>query len=188
MRSQVNQAADGESTADDSDMEQDELAEDHDDEMDLGDIVLENDADDDKAPRYGGVQRYVWSPVANELIFISGGDLYRYDVEADTINRLTRTNAVERNVQYLPDGSGYTYLQGSALMRVTFGTSLIEQIDPRLPNGVSMGSYRISPDGQNLALQTTKGGSVFKFIPPGEHHQLPATIRPGHAGATNGFG
>jgi dipeptidyl-peptidase-4 len=139
----------------------DENGEGDDEEIDLGDLVTDKDADDDKAPRYGGVQTYTWAPEATELMFLSGGDLYRYDVEAHEITRLTRTKEPEFDVQYLPDGSGYTYRRGGGLIRITFGSSLIEQIDPDLPGGESMSGYKISPDGTHLAFVTTKGGSFW---------------------------
>lgn len=130
-------------------------------EKDLGDVVDDKDADDKKAPRYGGISTYVWAPEANELIFTSGGDLYRYDVAEDEIARLTMTKEPERAVQYLPDGSGYTYMRGESLMKVSFGSHLLEQIDPRLPGGERFSGYNISPDGNAIAFLTSKGESYW---------------------------
>jgi dipeptidyl-peptidase-4 len=120
-------------------------------------VVDEKDADDEKAPRYGGVTFYEWAPRENALIFISGGDVYQYDVEADTITRLTRTKQRELGVQYLPDGSGYTYIRDNGVMKVTFGSHLVEQIDPKFPAGEEMARYEISPDGSRIAFVTLKG-------------------------------
>ncbi len=131
------------------------------DEIDLGLVVSEKDADDKKAPRYSGISRLMWSPDTHEMIFHSQGDLYRFDIDADTITRLTSTRESERDVQYLPDGSGYTFMRGDALLRVTFGSHLIEQIDPKLPGGESMISYRLSPDGNRLVILTGKGESYW---------------------------
>ncbi|MEE8154320.1 MAG: prolyl oligopeptidase family serine peptidase [Phycisphaerales bacterium] len=132
-----------------------------DDERDLGDIVDDKDADDEKAPRYGGVSSFVWAPHADELIFTSAGDLYQYGPETGEITRLTRTRDTESAVQYLPDGAGYTYLRSGGLVRVSFGTHLIEQLNPRLPSGERMSRYRISPDGTRLVFLATKGDSTF---------------------------
>ena len=131
-----------------------------------GDWVGDKDADDEKAPRYAGVSAYTWSPVAHELLMLSGDDIYRYDVEAKTFTRLTRTKQRERDVQYLPDGAGYTYMQDGALMRVVFGGHIIEQLDPKLDDGERMTGYRLSPDGTRLVFLAQKQGKAPK--PPRE--------------------
>lgn len=143
------------------DTKQDDETENEDNERDLGDIVDDKDAEDDKAPRYGGISSLVWAPHANDIIFTAAGDLYHYVPETGEITRLTRTRTTESAVQYLPDGSGYTYLRSGGLVRVTFGTHLIEQLDPQLPNGERMSGYRISPDGTRLVFLATKGDSTI---------------------------
>jgi dipeptidyl aminopeptidase/acylaminoacyl peptidase len=139
----------------------DDDGDDDDEEIDLGDLVDDKDADDEKAPRYGGVSTYTWAPEAREMIFTSGGDLYRYDADADEITRLTITREPERDVQYLPDGSGYTYLRSGALLCVRFGEHRIDQLDPKLESGESMSGYRISPDGTRVVILSGKGKSTF---------------------------
>jgi dipeptidyl-peptidase-4 len=71
--------------------------------------------------------------------------------------RLTRTRERESDVQYLPDGSGYTYLRSGALVRVTFGSHEIVQLDPELKDGERMVGYRISPDQKRLVFLATRG-------------------------------
>jgi len=127
-----------------------------------GDRVGEKDADDEKAPRYGGIQSYTFSPVAEELLFLSADDIYRYDIAEDEITRLTCTRERERGVQYLPDGSGYTYMRDGALMKVAFDSHLIEQLDPKLEKGESMIGYRLSPDGARIVFLTNKSGKAPK--------------------------
>lgn len=73
------------------------------------------------------------------------------------LTRLTRTRERESDVQYLPDGSGYTYLRSNALLRVTFGSSEIVQLDPELKDGERMAGYRISPDQKRLVFLATRG-------------------------------
>ncbi len=146
--------------AGDEDVEkQDAAAQEQRDREEFGDRVDKKDANADKAPRYGGVRAFVWSPTADELLFTSGGDVYRYALGADAPERLTHTKAGERDVQYLPDGTGYTYLLDGALMKVTFGSHLVVQLDPKLPSGESMTSYRLSPDGEHLVFLAEKGAS-----------------------------
>ena len=135
---------------------------DGDDDDELGDRVDDKDADAEKAPRYAGVSRFTWAPEANELLFTSGGDIYRMYVETGEIARLTRTKESERDVQYLPDGAGYTYMRGSALIKVAFDSHIIEQINPELGDGESMSSYRLSPDGKRVVFLTRKTGKPPK--------------------------
>ncbi|MCE7973521.1 MAG: S9 family peptidase [Leptolyngbya sp. PLA1] len=73
------------------------------------------------------------------------------------LTRLTRTRERESDVQYLPDGSGYTYLRDGALIRVTFGEHQIVQLDPELKDGERMVGYRLSPDMKRLVFLASRG-------------------------------
>lgn len=125
----------------------------------LGDQVGDDDWDDEKAPRYAGVSAFVWSPNKREFLFTSQGDVYRMRIGKDkpVLERLTCTQKSESAVAYLPDGTGYTYMLDKALMKVSFGSNLVQQLDPRLPSGETMSSYRLSPDGKKLAFTAHKG-------------------------------
>ncbi len=122
-----------------------------------GDQVSKSDADDKKAPRYAGVSSFQWAPKAGELLFISSGDLYRFTAQSRKIERLTSTRGAIRRPQYLPNGKGYVYRKDDALLRIRFGEDLIDRIDPKLPSGVKLRSYKISPDGKRLVILATKG-------------------------------
>ena len=131
------------------------------DDKKLGDVVSEKDAEDEKAPRYGGIRSLTWHPTDNEILFTSGGDIYHIQVDGPGPKRLTRTQDSERSVQYLPDGKGFMFMRDDKLFRVRQDSTLIEQIDPKLGNEETMSSFRLSPDGTRLALQTRKGKSPF---------------------------
>lgn len=155
--SQNTDAAEDEKAQDtDEQDEQEEKGDDEQEDIELGNWVSEKDADDEKAPRFAGIQTYTWSPTANELIFTSEGDLYRFNVDDRSITRLTKTEDYERSVEYLPDGSGYTYMSGNSVVKVAFGSHLIEQLDPRLPGGENMTGYELSPDGSRMVFLTRK--------------------------------
>jgi dipeptidyl aminopeptidase/acylaminoacyl peptidase len=124
-----------------------------------GKAVSDKDAEDPGAPRYNGINSFAWSPTADELLFVSEWDIYRWKVGEKEPTRLTKTKAMEHSVQYLPDGKGYTYLVNGALMKVVFGSHLIEQLDPPLPSGEGMGQYKLSPDGKHLLFMTYKYGA-----------------------------
>ncbi|MFT7171008.1 MAG: dipeptidyl-peptidase-4, partial [Paracoccaceae bacterium] len=146
----------------DDDQKGDQKGDQKDDERDLRDVVTEKDADDKTSPRYSGIRGFAWSPTATEFLFTSGGDIYRYHIDGekgDSIDRLTKTREVEREVQYLPDGTGYTTLLGEALVRVEFGDHFVDQLDPRLPDGMSMRGYELSPDGKKVTFVASVGDS-----------------------------
>jgi len=108
---------------------------------------------------YSGVSSFTWSPTAPELLFTSEGDIYRWKVGTPEPTRLTMTRVMEWQVRYLPDGKGYTCLRDGALIRVVFGSELSEQLDPKLPQGETLASYKFSPDGKHLALE------VYRYDP-----------------------
>lgn len=125
----------------------------------LGNVVDEDDAEDEDAPRYRGVSSFTWSPTANEMLVMTGGDIYRLVMGEKELQRLSKTRARESGVEYLPDGSGYSYRGEEAVVRVKFGSHFLEQLDPKLPSGQEIRSYRISPDGNKMVLLATSGGS-----------------------------
>ncbi len=127
------------------------------DDLGLMDVVDEDDADQKKAPRYRGISSFTWAPDADELLMSSGGDIYRWVLGEDRPVRLTKTRQSERSVQYLPDGGGYTALLGDALVRVRFGDHFVDQLDPKLPGGMTMREYKISPDGERVAFVASNG-------------------------------
>ncbi len=123
--------------------------------------VDDKDADDKQAPRYSGISGLTWHPESNSLLIFSEGDIYQIDdIEKPVLKRLTNTVANESQVEFLPDGSGYTYSQDSVVYRVRFGQHLVEQLNPRLPQNISLSSYELSPDGTRLAIQGRSGSGT----------------------------
>ncbi|NQV31053.1 MAG: prolyl oligopeptidase family serine peptidase [Phycisphaeraceae bacterium] len=121
-----------------------------------GDWVSDKDADDKKAPRYGGISSVSWSPVAGELLFTSDGDVYRYTLADDKVVRVTQTRGREYSIAWVLDGSGFTFRRDSGLFKMRMSDKTLRQLDPRFPNGDSMRAYRLSPDGRHIAFMTDK--------------------------------
>ncbi len=120
--------------------------------------VSDKDADDEKAPRYSGVSSFRWHPTKNALLFVSEGDIFLVDnVAKPKLQRLTKTSNRESSVEFLPDGSGYTYSDDDDVMRVRFDEHMIEQINPQLPSGQRLRRFTISPDGKRLAIVAQTG-------------------------------
>ncbi len=115
--------------------------------------VSDKDADDEKAPRYGGISSFTWHPENNAMLISTGGDVYQIeDVTKPKLARLTKTNNRESRVDYLPDGSGFTFGADDVVHRVTFGSHMVEQINPRLSGGLELAGYDVSPDGKHLVV------------------------------------
>jgi dipeptidyl aminopeptidase/acylaminoacyl peptidase len=121
----------------------------------------------DTGPVYHGIQYFTWSPTANELLFVSEGNVYQWKVGDKLPARLTKTRSHAGLVKYLPDGKGYTCWRDNALYKVTFGSHLVEQLDPPLPGGEGFSQYRLSPDGKHLVFLTVKFGP-----PPGPERKV----------------
>jgi dipeptidyl aminopeptidase/acylaminoacyl peptidase len=132
-----------------------------DDQKENGDWVSKDDADNEKGKRYRGISSFVWHPSKNQMIFSSGGDLFHMENLTGEPVRLTATDAGERQVRFLKDGSGYTYSSNDFVYRVKFGSHLIEQISPRLSGNLNVENYSLSPDAKHLVL-TASTGSVFR--------------------------
>ena len=133
-----------------------------------------------RAGRYAGVSGFTWSPIENELIFTSEGDLYRWKIGMKEPIRLTATRTNESSVQYLPDGSGFIYMRDGALMRWRFSRDREEQLDPRFgPQGFAGGGrgfgQRRQQDQQQQEQQQdgaqgppTESLSTYKLSPDGK--------------------
>ncbi len=115
--------------------------------------VTDKDADDEFAPRYSGISSFKWHPVENQLMLSTESDLYLIDdISKPKLARLTKTAGRESQADFLPDGSGYSYSSGDSVMRVQFGSHIIEQINPGLESGQQLSRHEISPDGKRLLI------------------------------------
>lgn len=119
----------------------------------------EKDADDETAPRYSGVDGFDWHPKENKLLVFSEGDIYHIeDIKKPSLARLTKTVARESQIEYLPDGTGYSFSLDGVVHQVMFGDHMIRQLNPRLSSDQDLSNYAISPDGKNLVLVVRSGG------------------------------
>jgi dipeptidyl aminopeptidase/acylaminoacyl peptidase len=146
--------------SDDDDDSDEKTAEEIEAENAIINSVSKDDADNKYGPRYSGIAGFQWHPTENAMLVFSEGDVYRIaDVQEPSLDRLTRTSSRETQVDFLPDGSGYTYNVDNAVYRLRFDSHLIEQLNPRLESGQSLSNYSISPDGNKLVVVArTRGG------------------------------
>jgi len=121
---------------------------------------------DDKTPRpdYGGVSEFEWAHNSDDLIFTYKGDIYRLKMGEEHPTRLTRTKASESNVKFTKDDKGFYYRLGDGLFRARFDSPVVEQLNPDLPNGLSMGGYSLSPDETKLMVSASKPAKPERTI------------------------
>ena len=144
---------DSENTDKKSEEEKDEAA-----DRDIFLNVSDDDADDEYAIAYSGISAFRWHPTENKLLVMSEGDIYAIeDIETPSLKRLTKTSERESQVDYLPDGSGYSYRSDDAVMQADFESHLIQQLNPSLPSGEELSRYALSHDAKRLVIVTRKG-------------------------------
>lgn len=120
--------------------------------------VSEKDALDEYAPAYSGISSFRWHPTENRLLLNSEGDVYLLnDVAKPKLSRLTKTDERESQVDFLPDGSGYTVRRGDAVIQTKFGEHSVQQLTPSLPAGETLSQYSLSHDGKRMALISRTG-------------------------------
>jgi dipeptidyl aminopeptidase/acylaminoacyl peptidase len=128
----------------------------------------ENEKRKEPLPAYGGVGEIDWSPQVNgkggdEILFTFDGDVFRTGLDGKP-TRLTRTAESESSVRWLPNADGYTYERTGGVYRTMFGTGAVEQLNPKLPSGVSYSGYRLSPDGTKLMVTGFKPGPASRLV------------------------
>ncbi|RYG20336.1 hypothetical protein EON82_20365, partial [bacterium] len=123
----------------------------------------ENEKRKEPLPNYGGVGEIDWSPKGDEILFTFDGDVFRSGLDGK-VTRLTRTAENENGVRWLPNADGYTYERTGGVYRTMFGTGAVEQLNPKLPTGVSYTGYRLSPDGTKLMVTGFKGGPASRQV------------------------
>lgn len=158
-KEQKDQDSDKKKSKDDADKKKGKSEQEKEQERELSLKVDEEDADADHRPRYSGIQGFEWHPEKNAMLVFSGNDVYQIeDVAQPKLERLTQTLSRESQVEYLPDGSGYTFSVDDVAHKIEFGSHLIHQLNPRLPSGVELSRYELSPDGTKLAISARSGG------------------------------
>ncbi|MCC9600297.1 prolyl oligopeptidase family serine peptidase [Stieleria sp. JC731] len=115
--------------------------------------VGEDDADAEYSPVYSGIASFRWHPKENKLLLISEGDIYLLEnLSKPKLTRLTKTDQRESQVEFLPDGSGYTVRRDDTVIQTKFGEHLVHQLTPSLPSGENLNRYALSHDGKRIAL------------------------------------
>jgi len=118
-------------------------------------------------PEYSGINEFVWANNSNQLLFSFKGDVYRIGVGDARPTRLTRTDEGEFSLSWTKSDDGYFCRRGQNVFRTQFNSGYQEQLNPRLPAGMNMFFFSISPDGTKLAVgggRSTKQERPITYI------------------------
>ncbi|HRK21071.1 MAG TPA: prolyl oligopeptidase family serine peptidase [Fimbriimonadaceae bacterium] len=115
-------------------------------------------------PTYPGISSFEWAHKSNELLLTYRGDIFRWKLGDAKPTRLTKTRDTETQVEWLPDDSGFTFLRGEGVYRVKFDSPMVEQLNPKMPDGVRFGGYFLSPDGNRIAIFGSKAGPPVRQV------------------------
>lgn len=103
-------------------------------------------------PSYPGISQIVWANKSHDYLLIYKGDIFRGKVGSDELIRMTNTRDSESSPRWSFDDAGFTYRRGDGVYFMRFDSPIVRQLNPPLPNNMSMGSYSISPDGTKLMV------------------------------------
>ncbi|MFZ6816955.1 prolyl oligopeptidase family serine peptidase [Undibacterium sp. Ji22W] len=110
---------------------------------------------------YPGIENLVWAKKSQELIFQYRGDLFRLQASTGQIERLSKTDKVERIISYNADDSGYLYMDDKRIYAVGFNDSKLRQLNPELIHAddaekkYSLNSTVLSEDKQWMAISAS---------------------------------
>lgn len=115
-------------------------------------------------PSYPGVNNIVWANKSNEFLFSYKGDLFRWKLSDAAPTRLTDTRDSESPSEYLPDDSGFLFRRGGGLYRMKWNSLFAQQLDPKLPDGITGGVSNISPNGKYALVGGQKQGAPGRQV------------------------
>lgn len=104
-------------------------------------------------PSYS-IGQTAWANKKHELLFVYRGDIFVWKLGDKAPRRLTRTREQEAQVQYSQDDSGFFFRRGDGVFRMKFSGPEVTQLNPELPNGLTLGGYSISPDESKMMIST----------------------------------
>ncbi|MBL8088592.1 MAG: S9 family peptidase [Chthonomonas sp.] len=121
----------------------------------------------DRQPSYGAFSPTAWSKTSDEFMFTYKGDLYRWKVADKLPTRITKTRDQEAQPVYSEKPGTFYFRRDDGIYRARFDSVAIEQLNPELPNNMSVGGYALSPDETKVALEAGRplpGGRQVDYI------------------------
>lgn len=127
---------------------------------------------------YPGIENLVWAKQAQELIFQYRGDLFRLQAASGKIERLTKTDKVERILSYTADDNGYLYMDDKRIYAANFGSGTLRQLNPELIHAedvekkYSLASTILSEDKQWMAITANAAPADPSKAPQGRQVEI----------------
>jgi serine/threonine protein kinase len=99
---------------------------------------------------------------ADMLAWISGGDVYRINLDGSGLERLTQDGGVKIGLNWAPDGDHLVYINGTCVYRVNIFSAEISTI--LCANwAIYVAGFEISPDGAYVAFSLFDGLYVLPY-------------------------
>ncbi|MFC0351657.1 S9 family peptidase [Undibacterium danionis] len=127
---------------------------------------------------YPGIENLVWAKQAQELIFQYRGDLFRLQAATGKIERLTKTDKVERILSYTADDNGYLYMDDKRIYAASFSNGTLRQLNPELIHAedvekkYSLASTILSEDKQWMAITANAAPADPSKAPQGRQVEI----------------
>lgn len=120
----------------------------------------------ERKPSYAGIGEFEWAHKAHELLFTYRGDIYRIKVaNGSKPQRITRTRDTETSVLWSKDDQGFYFRRGEGIYRNAFAGGGEIQLNPELPSGLRLFSWKLSPDeGRMLVMGSRRAGAPARAV------------------------
>lgn len=124
----------------------------------------DNEKNREPRPSYPGISEFSWAKKSGEMLLVYKGDIYRWMVGEKGLTRLTDTADPEGGVRYAKDDKSFFFGRASGVYRISFDSPMIRQLNPALPDGLTMAGFRMSPDETKVLVEGIKSGPEARQI------------------------
>jgi len=124
----------------------------------------ENEDRKEPLPSYPGIGEVEWSHQGQELLITYRDDVYRWKVGEPKPTRVTKTAADESRLEWTADDRGFIYQRSGDVYRQQFDQAFTEQLNPKLPDGLGLYNYWVSPDGKWMAVMSGKSTGAYREV------------------------
>ncbi len=101
---------------------------------------------------------------ADKVAFLRNNDIWIMNVDGSELRSVTTDAREKSNVEWLPDGDTILYVTGKTVKTVNI-TDLREEILTSFASAEYFDAFRISPDGQQVAISVNRELHIVPFDP-----------------------
>jgi len=99
---------------------------------------------------------------ADMVAFLANGDVWLMNIDGSNLHPLTNDRGVKSGLQWMPDGETLVYISGKNIYTVNAVTESVD-ILMTFPNTSFLDAFRISPDGQQVAISMNREMFIVPF-------------------------